>query len=76
MFGRSFSGISGGVSSATTWTKNNAVANKSYKYKTRARNVYGIGPASEILVVTAGKAPDAPINLRSVNPKVGGAFDY
>jgi hypothetical protein len=38
--------------------------------------VYGIGPDSEILVVTAGRTPDAPTDLKSVNPQVGGVFNY
>jgi len=39
-----------------------------YKYRVRAKNIYGPGPWSETLIVETGTVPDTPIPMRVINP--------
>jgi len=39
-----------------------------YRYRVRAKNIYGLGPWSDTLIVPTGTVPDTPQSIRSINP--------
>ena len=39
-----------------------------YRYRVRAKNIYGLGPWSDTLIVQTGTVPNTPASIRSINP--------
>lgn len=74
--GNGFSRVQDSMS--TDFLKRSAVPKKEYKYKVSARNVYGLGPHSDITILSTGQRPNAPATITSVNPVLGNgpALDY